>query len=344
MRHGAAAATPVTALPAAPRPRATTPPTDLVDRSRETAVLRRAVDDVVAGRSGCVLVEGPAGIGKSRLLVEAARLATAGGAVRVLSARGSPLEQSFGFGDGAAALRALHQRPRPARGAAQRCGRAAATVFDEVAGEPPAHHGQLRRAPRSLLADGEPRRRGARSMIVVDDVQWCDSASLRYLAYLVKRLEGLPVLVVLARRTGEQQPDDALLAEIALDASVTVLRPAPLSAQRRPRWCGSVSVRARRPSSGLPPHDLGQPAAAAPAAACAGGRGDPPRRVARRHRPGRGVARRVGPGDAAAAPDVERSHRRGASGRRARRGRRAADGRCAGPAARGAGRRSAGHA
>ena len=68
-------------------------------------------------------------------------------------------------------------------------------------------------------------------VICVDDVQWCDGASLRYLAYLVKRLEGLSVLVVLARRTGEQQPDDALLAEIALDASVTVLRPGPLSAE-----------------------------------------------------------------------------------------------------------------
>ena len=52
---------------------------------------------LAAGTSGCVLVEGPAGIGKSRLLVEAVRLATAGG-VRVLSARGSQLERSFGFG------------------------------------------------------------------------------------------------------------------------------------------------------------------------------------------------------------------------------------------------------
>ena len=37
------------------------------------------------------------GIGKTRLLVEATRLVTARGA-RVLSARGSQLEQSFGFG------------------------------------------------------------------------------------------------------------------------------------------------------------------------------------------------------------------------------------------------------
>ena len=41
------------------------------------------------------------------------------------------------------------------------------------------------------------------------------------------------MLVVLAVRTGEQHPDDALLAELALDPSVTVLRPAPLSARGR---------------------------------------------------------------------------------------------------------------
>jgi tetratricopeptide (TPR) repeat protein len=67
--------------------------------------------------------------------------------------------------------------------------------------------------------------------IVVDDAQWCDTASLRYLAYLVKRLEGLPVLLLVAVRTGEPTEDDALLAEVVLDPSVSVLRPPPLSAQ-----------------------------------------------------------------------------------------------------------------
>ena len=205
-----------------------TPP-DLVDRVRETAVLRRVVDDVVAGTSCCVLVEGPAGIGKSRLLVEAVRLATAGGA-RVLSARGSQLERSFGFG----AVRQLFEpcARDPERRDALLAGAAAgaATVFEEVAGDAPVQHGSfavlhgLYWMTVNLASDGP-------LVICVDDIQWCDSASLRYLAYLVKRLEGLPVLVVLALRTGEQHPDEALLAEIALDASVHVLRPAPLSPQ-----------------------------------------------------------------------------------------------------------------
>ena len=191
--------------------------------------MRRAVDDVAAGTSGCVLVEGPAGIGKTRLLVEATRLATAGGA-RVLSARGSQLEQSFGFG-------AVRQLFEPALGDPDRreallggaAGRAAA-VFDEVADDAPAQQGGfavlhgLYWLTVNLTAAGPV-------ALVVDDVQWCDSASLRYLAYLVKRLEGLPVLVVLGVRTGEPHADDALLAEIALDPSTIVLRPPPLSAE-----------------------------------------------------------------------------------------------------------------
>lgn len=201
--------------------------TDLVDREREIAALARAVDDLVAGSSGCVLVEGPPGIGKTSLLAEAVHRSSAAG-VPVLSARGSQLERSFGFGS----VRQLFETcvDDPDRRGTLLSGAAAAAggVFDQVAADDRGHetgfavlHGLYWLTVR-LTADGP-------LVIAVDDVQWCDSASLRYLAYLVKRLDGLPVLVVMTLRTGEQHPDDALLAELALDASTTVLRPQPLS-------------------------------------------------------------------------------------------------------------------
>ncbi len=203
-------------------------PADLVDRGREVAALRRTVEELADGRPGCVLVEGPAGIGKSRLLVEAVRLAT-GAQVRVLSARGSPLERSYGFG----AVRQLFEgcasdpeaRERLLAGAAA----PARPVFEEVAGDDATDHGSFAVLHGLYwltvnLATAGP------VLLCVDDIQWCDSASLRYLAYLVKRLEGLRVLVVLALRTGEEHPDDALLTDLALDPAVVVLRPAPLSA------------------------------------------------------------------------------------------------------------------
>ena len=97
-------------------------------------MLRRMVDDLAAGVSGCILIEGPAGIGKSRLLLEAARLATSSGA-RVLSARGSQLERSFAFG----AVRQLFEPciGDPVRRDALMVGAAAgaSSVFDGALGD-----------------------------------------------------------------------------------------------------------------------------------------------------------------------------------------------------------------
>ncbi|MBJ7358191.1 BTAD domain-containing putative transcriptional regulator [Nocardioides sp.] len=202
--------------------------TDLVDRERELATLRRMVDELSQGRPGSLLIEGPAGIGKSRLLEETVRLAGAAGA-RVYSARASQLEQSYGFG-------VVRQLFEPCLGDAAAAGTllagaaaVAKPVFEDGAGDDPLHHGGfavlhgLYWLTVNLAGEGP-------LVICVDDIQWSDSASLRYLAYLVKRLEGVPVLLALAMRTGEQHPDEGLLAELALDPSVTVLRPAPLSA------------------------------------------------------------------------------------------------------------------
>ena len=87
-------------------------------------------------------------------------------------------------------------------------------------------------------------------MISVDDAQWCDVASLRFLAYLVKRLEGVPVLVVMTVRTGDQGPDDTLLAELALEP-VRHRAPATPAVARggRERWSANAWARAPTRSS-----------------------------------------------------------------------------------------------
>jgi len=196
--RAADATAPVDAL--VPRPRT---PDGLVDRDGEMAVLRGKLDDLVEGRSGCVLVEGPAGIGKTRLLDELRRIAVGAG-VCVRSARSSHLEQGFAWG-------------------------VARQLFDAAVED------VLRRDERftvlrglcevvTRLADDAP------FVLCVDDVQWSDEASVQFLAYLARRLAGIPVLVVLAMRTGEPHEADDLLAELAADESVSVLRPAPLSA------------------------------------------------------------------------------------------------------------------
>ena len=69
----------------------------LLERALELAALARLVAATAAGTAGVGVIEGAAGIGKSRLLSEARRDADAAG-LRILRARGGELEREFAFG------------------------------------------------------------------------------------------------------------------------------------------------------------------------------------------------------------------------------------------------------
>jgi DNA-binding CsgD family transcriptional regulator len=204
--------------------------TRLLERERELDVLDHAVAGALAGTPGVVVVEGPAGIGKSRLIGEARTRGTQGGLL-VLSARGGELELDFPFG----IVRQLFEprfadevvRERVLAGAA----RAAAAIFG---------------LPDATREDGSPAgsfdalhalywltvnmSAEAPLLLAVDDLHWCDRPSLRFLAYVRRRLEGLPVLLVGSVRSLEQGTDEALLAELMSDPDAQVLSPRPLSA------------------------------------------------------------------------------------------------------------------
>lgn len=193
--------TPRDVAPPGPRPR---PPEGLVERDRELAALRRKVEELDAGAGSCLLIEGPAGIGKSRLLDELRRMA-AGASLPVRSARCSAAEQAFDYG----VARQIF----------------ASTVEDVV------QRGERFAVIRGLQEATETLAAGTPFAICVDDAQWADEASVQFLCYLARRLEGLPVLVTLAMRTGEPNEAADLVAELTVDESVVVLRPAPLSEQ-----------------------------------------------------------------------------------------------------------------
>ncbi|MFP5372961.1 MAG: BTAD domain-containing putative transcriptional regulator, partial [Actinomycetes bacterium] len=224
-RSSSGAGRAVQAAQSSAEPAPTAVPEDLLDREREMRAVREALDELIAGKPGLVLIEGPAGIGKTRLLTETRRLA-AERSVRVLSARGSQLEKAFGFGAARQLfepeLASAERREQLLSGAAA----SARTVFDLAADDAPdgsfaVLHG-LYWLTVNLTSDGP-------LLLAVDDVQWCDSASLRWLAYLVRRLEAVPVLVVGTVRTGEPHADEDLLAELSLEPAAVVVRPEALS-------------------------------------------------------------------------------------------------------------------
>ncbi len=199
----------------------------LLERDSELAAIDTLVGDAVAGESRLLIVEGPAGIGKSRLVAETRRTATAAG-IRVRSSRGGELERDFPFG----VVRQLFEADvlDPA-GDALLGGSAAAArpIFasvpssqDDVDASFAALHGLYWLTVN--LADDEP------LMLVVDDLHWCDRPSLRFLAYLVRRLEGLPISVVTSLRPAEPGVDVALIAELTTDPIAVSLRPMALTA------------------------------------------------------------------------------------------------------------------
>ncbi len=198
-------------------------PSDLVERERELAGLDALLAHALAGEGGVALLEGPAGIGKTRLLTELATRARAAGA-RVLDARAGVLERENGFGVVVQLFEEFAADSALLEGAAEPA-RAVLTGIDgEADGGDRSFaslHGLFRLA--SNLAAQRP------LVICVDDLQWSDAASLRFVAYLTRRLASLPVLVAVTVRTGEPSTDDALLAEVAQDPLTVALRPIPLT-------------------------------------------------------------------------------------------------------------------
>src|SRR5215216_1918303 len=165
----------------------------LLERDRELELLDELVQRALAGDPVVALLEGAAGIGKTRLLAAARELAGAAG-FRVLTARGSDLEQEFAFGvvrqlfepllaDRAERARWLAGVAEPAArafGPPSDGGAAGDVSFDILYG--------LFWLTASIAADRP-------LLLSIDDLHWCDQASLRFVAYLERRLEGLQVLI-----------------------------------------------------------------------------------------------------------------------------------------------------
>ena len=119
--------------------------------------------------------------------------------------------------------------------------------------------GRARRAAtacsRSSTALFQLHRRLARDrplVLCIDDLQWSDPASLRFVAYLARRIAGLPVLVAATIRTGEPDADEALLGELAQDPATVAVQPAAADRGRhRAAW--SRDGLGERPTPRSPP-------------------------------------------------------------------------------------------
>ncbi len=185
-------------------------------RSVELAVLGAALDEVAAGRPSVVLIEGEAGIGKTRLLDET--LADARGrGMRVVAGAAEELEQSRPFGLVAVAFGCARSSPDPRRAAI--AGLLAAGGGGErgpitVTSDP----GLRFRAVDGFADLAEELALGGPLVTAVDDLQWADPSSLLTLGALIRRLAFLPVALIGCLRPSPRGAELDRLVD-ALDAA-----------------------------------------------------------------------------------------------------------------------------
>ncbi len=173
--------------------------------------------------------------------------------MRVLRSRGAELERDFAFG-------VVRQLFEPALAEASELERAdllqaaagiAATHLAFPGARPADDRGAAEIDPSFAILHGlywlcANLAAAGPLCLVVDDAHWADGPSLRYLAFLLTRLEELDVSLVVAARPHDAGADADLLAMLMTDPSANVIRLAPLTragvsaarrveARRRPR-------------------------------------------------------------------------------------------------------------
>ena len=175
----------------------------LVGRAREWEALLGAYDGI-AGDGRVVLLEGEAGIGKTRLAEELVAALRARGAA-VLGGRAYEEEAALAYGPLVEALRGrLREDDAWVATVGERAlGEASRLLGDLSASPPPPLDGP---AAQARFLDGVWETLAAAAagpvpgVLVIDDVQWADEATLGLLTYGARRLAGRRMLVLLTSR------------------------------------------------------------------------------------------------------------------------------------------------
>ena len=204
----------------------------LLERDSVLQSITAALDSVKDGGGEALLLEGHAGMGKTRLHEAALDEARRRG-LRVLRAAGAELEQNVAFGVARQLVRALLQDlPPKARRA--------------FLAEAPERVRSLAGPREELLEPGEEAdltvshglftvMAGAAetrpTLLAIDDLHWCDAASLEFVLYVLHRLDELPVALVMTRRPASPGESSDALDRIASHPRVGIESLAPLGSE-----------------------------------------------------------------------------------------------------------------
>ena len=187
-------------------------PAPIRGRAGELKVIAAHMSSLAQGRGGVLVIEGPRGIGKSRLLTEVLALADKGG-VRTLFGEAFACEQSIPFFSlFMATLRG--DAPVGDADALRQLGSSADLSYWVVHDLADAIHAAATQTPLA---------------IVLEDIHWADNGTLLALRSLATARPDVPVLWVLTTRSGAGRP--AVLETLAMlrRANATFVRVAAMS-------------------------------------------------------------------------------------------------------------------
>jgi DNA-binding SARP family transcriptional activator/tetratricopeptide (TPR) repeat protein len=221
----------------------------IVGRSQELGTLQDLWRAAVAGSPGLVLVRGGAGVGKTRLVTEVADRARQHGAVVATS-------QCFGTSGRLALAPVADWLRHPAVQSAvatldpawrTEVGRLVPAEGQEGRGTGPRamadawqRHRFFEGVARALLAVGRP------TLLVLDNMQWCDQETLAFIAFSLGLADGARLLMATTLRDDDPDDDPELVSwTVRMRASglLTELSLAPLNAADTARLARAVSGR-----------------------------------------------------------------------------------------------------
>jgi len=200
---------------------------EILERDSELDRIAAALDSASKGAGTVIVIEGVAGIGKTRLVRETRELAQLRGFGR-LQATGDETETSMAWGVVRQMVeRSVSRYSGQVRDAILAGPAGAALQALDVAPEATAGDAEIARTLHALwwvaidLSSSRP------LLITVDDAQWADQPSLRFLGYLARRVADLPIALVVATRppTGGTGP----LTELTVAPYVERMLPEALS-------------------------------------------------------------------------------------------------------------------
>lgn len=200
----------------------------LLEREFEVRALESSLTDLGLGRGGIVVLEATAGLGKTALIRYVRGRALAQG-FEVLSARGAELETDFTFG----VVRQLFESVLPRRGPERErlftgAAKATESLFAADAPGAPERSGSLHILLNGLYWLLVNLAETASAVVLVDDMQWVDPPSARFLGFLARRVDSVAVTVIVSSRASSRRHDESL-DEILTAGDATLLEPKGLS-------------------------------------------------------------------------------------------------------------------